>query len=155
MKYEAKEAGYKILEVTSAAFGDNEDIPAKYTCEGINVNPPLDIGGFPGDVKCLAIIVDDPDAPRGTWVHWVMWNIPPAAGIKENDVPGIQGMNDFQKNQYNGPCPPSGRHRYFFKVYALDAMLDLTAGSGKSQLEKAMAGHIIAYGELMGWYSRK
>ena len=155
MKYEAKEAGYKVLEISSAAFGNNEHIPAKYTCEGINVNPPLSFGAFPDAAKCLALIVDDPDAPGGIWVHWVMWNIPLATAIKENDAPGIQGLNDFHKSQYNGPCPPSGRHRYFFKVYALDTTLELPAGSGKSQLEKSMTGHIVAYGELQGYYSRK
>lgn len=154
MKYETKEAGYSLLEITSSAFRNNQPIPAKYTCEGINVNPPLNIGGLNASAKSLAFIVDDPDAPRGTWVHWVMWNIPVAQGIKENDAPGIQGLNDFQKNQYNGPCPPSGRHRYFFKVYALDTTLDLPASTVKSQLEKAMAGHIIAYGELQGFYER-
>lgn len=152
MKYETKEADYSLLEITSSAFRKNESIPAKYTCESINVNPPLNIGGLNASAKSLALIVDDPDAPRGTWVHWVMWNIPVESMIKENDAPGIQGLNDFQKNQYNGPCPPSGRHRYFFKVYALDTTLDLPASTVKSHLEKAMTGHIIAYGELQGFY---
>ena len=155
MKYEAKEAGYKVLEITSPAFGNNGQIPTRYTCDGTDVNPPLNVSGINDGAKSLALIVDDPDAPRGTWVHWVMWNIPLESGIKENEAPGIQGLNDFQKNQYNGPCPPSGTHRYFFKVYALDTTLDLPASAIKAQLEKSMEGHIVAYGELQGIYNRK
>lgn len=155
MKYEEKEADYKLLEITSPAFSNNELIPAKYTCDGINVNPPLNIQDITEESKSLAIIVDDPDAPRGTWVHWVMWNIPVTHHIKENEAHGIQGINDFQKHQYNGPCPPAGTHRYFFKVYALDTILDLPANTDKSHLEKVMAEHIISFGELVGLYKKR
>lgn len=155
MKYEEKEADYKLLDITSPAFRNNELIPSKYTCDGINVSPPLNIDDITEEAKSLAIIVDDPDAPRGTWVHWVMWNIPVTHHIKENEAHGIQGMNDFQKHQYGGPCPPSGTHRYFFKVYALDTILDLPANTGKAQLEKVMAEHIISFGELVGLYKKR
>jgi len=146
---------YKQLKVTSTAFENEGMIPVKYTCDGINVNPSLDIENIPGEAKCLVLIVDDPDAPIGTWVHWLVWNIPITHHIKENQVHGIQGINDFQLNQYNGPCPPSGTHRYFFKVYALDDILNLPVHTKKPELEKAMSEHIIAFGELIGLYSRK
>lgn len=155
MKYEAKEADYKLLPVSSPAFGNNEMIPPKYTCDGANVNPPLDIEDITDEARSLAIIVDDPDAPRGTWVHWVMWNIPVTHHIKENEAHGTQGVNDFGKRQYGGPCPPSGVHRYFFKVYALDTILDLPAETDKAHLEKVMAEHIISFGELIGLYERQ
>ena len=127
---------YKLLIVTSPVFKENEMIPVKYTCDGINVSPPLNIEHIPEEAKCLALIVDDPDAPIGTWVHWVIWNIPVTHHIKENEVHGTEGINDFQQHHYGGPCPPSGTHRYFFKVYALDALLDLPANTKKLQLEK-------------------
>lgn len=146
---------YKLLIVTSPVFKENEMIPVKYTCDGINVSPPLNIEHIPEEAKCLALIVDDPDAPIGTWVHWVIWNIPVTHHIKENEVHGTEGINDFQQHHYGGPCPPSGTHRYFFKVYALDALLDLPANTKKLQLEKAMSEHIIAFGELIGLYKRK
>ena len=145
---------YKQLKVTSPVFKENEMIPAKYTCDGVNVSIPLDIKHIPEEAKCLALIVDDPDAPNGTWVHWVVWNIPVTHHIKENEVHGTEGINDFQQHNYGGPCPPSGTHRYFFKVYALDALLDLPANTKKLQLEKAMSEHIIAFGELIGLYNR-
>ena len=147
-------SGQKLLTVTSTGFEADGAIPSKYTCDGMDVNPPLLIGQVPQEIRSLAIIVDDPDAPAGTWVHWVMWNIPPASEIKENAAPGMQGMNDFSKHRYNGPCPPSGVHRYFFKVYALDDVLNIPASSDKGDLERAMASHILAYGELVGRYSR-
>ena len=155
MKYEAKEADYKLLLVSSPAFGNNQMIPKKFTCDGINVNPPLDIEDITEEARSLAIIVDDPDAPRGTWVHWVMWNIPVTHHIKENEAHGLQGLNDFQKRQYGGPCPPSGTHRYFFKVYALDTILDLPSETDKAHLERVMAEHIISFGELVGLYKRE
>ncbi len=155
MKHEAKEVNYKLLKITSAAFRDNEYIPVKYTCDGVNVSPPLDIEHIPEEAKSLALIVDDPDAPGGTWVHWVMWNIPVTHHIKENEAHGMQGMNDFSKNMYGGPCPPSGTHRYFFKVYALDGTIDLYITSEKSDVEKAISGHILAFGELVGLYKRQ
>jgi Raf kinase inhibitor-like YbhB/YbcL family protein len=145
----------KELKIKSPAFEHNGLIPRKYTCDGEDVNPPLVIEDIPGGAQSLALIVDDPDASMGTWNHWVVWNIPPMKEIKENTVPGIEGMNDFRKHSYGGPCPPGGTHRYFFKVYALDTKLNLGANSRKKDLEKAMQGHILAMGELMGRYSRK
>lgn len=146
-------SGQKLLTVTCHHFEADGTIPSKYTCDGKDLNPPLQIGQVPKETRSLAIIVDDPDAPAGTWVHWVMWNIPPASEIRENDAPGLQGMNDFSKHRYNGPCPPKGVHRYFFKVYALDDMLNIPASSDKGDLERAMATHVLAYGELIGRYS--
>jgi Raf kinase inhibitor-like YbhB/YbcL family protein len=146
----------KELRVKSSAFEHNGLIPRKYTCDGEDVNPPLTIEGIPEGTQSLALVVDDPDAPMGTWDHWVVWNIPPASKeIKENSVPGVEGMNDFRRHSYGGPCPPGGTHRYFFKVYALDAKLNLNANSRKKDLEKAMQGHVLAKGELVGRYSRK
>mgnify|MGYP005842557625 CR=1 FL=1 len=143
------------LSVKSPAFENNQLIPAKYTCDGDDVNPPLAIEGIPEGTKTLALIVDDPDCPTGTWDHWVVWNIPATTNkIAENTVPGTEGMNDFRRRSYGGPCPPSGTHRYFFKVYALDTKLDLSPTSRKSDLEKAMQGHVLAKGELVGLYRR-
>jgi Raf kinase inhibitor-like YbhB/YbcL family protein len=145
----------KKLSVESAAFENNKLIPAKYTCDGDDVNPPLTIEGVPEGTKTLALIVDDPDAPMGTWDHWIVWNIPATTSkIAENTVPGTEGMNDFRKRSYGGPCPPSGTHRYFFKVYALDVKLDLSPTSRKRDVEKAMQGHVLAKGELVGLYRR-
>ena len=155
MKIVEKAVDYKLLEISSPAFNDGEMIPSKYSCEGVNVNPPLQIKDIPEDAKCLALIVDDPDALRGTWVHWLVWNIPVTHLIKERHVPGKEGLNDFQQHRYSGPCPPSGVHRYFFKVYALDALLDLPADARKHTLEKVMSDHIIGFGELIGLYKRK
>ena len=134
---------------------DGEHIPSKYTCDGYNVNPPLNIRGILEGTKSLVLIVDDPDAPIGTWVHWVVWNIPPKGEIGEDSVPGTEGLNDFRKHSYGGPCPPSGTHRYFFKVYALDTKLDLKRNSRKRDVERAMKGHILAQGQLVGLYSRR
>jgi len=145
---------YRQLKISSTAFQHEELIPLKYTCDGSNVNPRLNIEHIPEEAKCLALIMDDPDAQMGTWVHWVVWNIPVTHHIKENEVHGIEGFNDFQQHHYGGPCPPSGTHRYFFKVYALDALLNLPANTRKVQLEKAMSDHIIAFGELIGFYKR-
>lgn len=141
---------YKPLKVTSTAFGAGEMIPTTYTCKGKNINPPLDIGNIPEKAISLVLIVDDPDAPGKTWVHWMVWNIPITHHIKEDNVPGEQGQNDFMKVSYGGPCPPSGTHRYFFKVYALDSLLKLTLRTVKKELELAMSDHILAYGELVG-----
>lgn len=154
MKHIAKEVDYKVLDVSSTAFGHEEMIPSKYSCEGLNINPPLDIKNIPNETKCLALIVDDPDAPSGTWVHWVVWNIPVTHHLKENDVHGAEGINDFRQKNYGGPCPPGGTHRYFFKVYALDALLDLPTFAKKADLERAMSNHIIGFGELTGLYKR-
>jgi Raf kinase inhibitor-like YbhB/YbcL family protein len=145
----------KKLSIKSPAFENNQLIPAKYTCDGDDVNPPLTIEGVPEGTKTLALIVDDPDAPMGTWDHWIVWNIPATTSkIAENTVPGTEGLNDFRKRSYGGPCPPSGTHRYFFKVYALDVKLDLSPTSRKSAVERAMQGHVLAEGELVGLYRR-
>jgi Raf kinase inhibitor-like YbhB/YbcL family protein len=143
------------LEVTSPAFKHNGSIPSKYTCDGENVNPPLNIKGLPEATKSLVLIVDDPDAPMGTWNHWVVWNIPPRDKIDENTIPGTEGINDFRRCSYGGPSPPSGTHRYFFKVYALDTVLDLSSNSKKRDVERTMAGHILAKGEIIGLYRRR
>lgn len=143
------------LKITSKVFENNSFIPRKYTCDGEDINPPLEIEGIPKDAKSLALIVDDPDAPMGTWIHWVVWNIPVKEKIDGNSVPGTEGMNGFRKHSYGGPCPPSGTHRYFFKIYALDTKLDLDSNSRKVDLEKAMEGHVLAKGELAGLYSRE
>lgn len=148
----------ETLKLSSAAFQHNGLIPSKYTCEGADINPPLMIQNVPPTAKSLALIVDDPDAPAGTWVHWVLWNISSSTkDLKENAIPqsAEQGMNDFRKRSYGGPCPPSGTHRYFFKLYALDTMLTLGPKTTKTSLEKAMKGHIVAQGELIGLYKRK
>lgn len=145
----------KELIVKSPAFEANKPIPRKYSCDGQDINPPMKIEGLPNEAKTLVLIVDDPDAPSGTFDHWVVWNIPASmANIGENAVPGMEGMNSARQQGYMGPCPPSGTHRYFFKVYALDTALTLSIGSKKKDVEKAMEGHIIAKGELMGLYSR-
>ena len=144
----------KKLSVESPAFENNKLIPAKYTCDGDDVNPPLVIEGIPEEAKTLALIVDDPDAPMGTWDHWIMWNIPPTGKIEENMVPGTEGLNTYGRHAYGGPCPPYGTHRYFFKVYALDTKLTLNPDSKKKDVEKAMESHILAKGELVGLYRR-
>lgn len=143
------------MVITSPVFKNNEMIPRKYTCDGADVNPTLNIRGMPRKAESLVLIVDDPDAPMGTWDHWIVWNIPPEERIEENSVPGIEGLNDFRKRSYGGPCPPSGTHRYFFRVYALDAMLDLKPNSRKRDVERAMRGHILAQGEIIGLYRRR
>jgi Raf kinase inhibitor-like YbhB/YbcL family protein len=144
----------KELSVSSPAFENNKLIPSKYTCDGDNVNPPLTIEGVPDGTKSLVLIVDDPDATIGTFDHWVVWNIPPTNKIEENTVLGTEGVNDYRKHSYDGPCPPWGTHRYFFKVYALDTKLDLSPNSRKKDVEKAMQGHVLAKGELIGLYRR-
>lgn len=143
------------LKITSPVFAHNSLIPAKYTCDGENVNPPLNINGFPEGTRSLVLIVDDPDAPMGTWVHWVVWSLPPKATIEENMISETEGLNDFRRQQYGGPCPPSGTHRYFFKVYALDTVLELSPNSRKKDVEKAMSGHTLAKGEIVGLYRRR
>lgn len=145
----------KELTIRSPAFENNKLIPAKYTCDGDDVNPPLTVDGAPDGTRSMVLIVDDPDAPMGTWDHWIVWNIPATTSkIEENTVPGTEGMNDFRRRSYGGPCPPSGTHRYFFKVYALDVKLDLSPTSRKRDVEKAMQGHVLAKGELVGLYRR-
>lgn len=144
----------KELIIKSDVFESNKLIPFKYTCDSEDVNPPLKIEGIPEGTKSLVLIVDDPDAPMGTWDHWIVWNIPPTDKIEENTVPGVEGINDFRKHSYGGPCPPSGTHRYFFKVYALDTKLALNPNSRKKDVEKAMKDHVLAKGELVGLYRR-
>lgn len=151
-------AGTGKLRISSPAFRSHDNIPVQYTCDGSDINPPLLIEGIPGQSKSLALIVDDPDAPMGTWVHWVVWNMDPKTSeIKENNVPekSSQGINDFRKHEYGGPCPPSGTHRYFFKLYALDTVLNISPDSKKADLEKAMKGHILSQTDLIGLYKRK
>ena len=145
------------LRITSTAFTNMKDIPSLYTCQGGDINPALKIESIPPGTKSLALIMDDPDAPMGTWVHWVMWNIPRIDAIKEDSVPtgAVQGLNSWPKNSYGGPCPPSGPHRYFFKLYALNTTLDLPGNAGKQDLEKAMQGHILDKAELIGLYRKR
>jgi len=144
------------LKLASPAFENKGMIPAKYTCDGDDINPELLVDGIPKEAKSLVLIMDDPDAPVGTWDHWILFNVPLVSKIGENSVPGgaIQGTNSFRKLDYGGPCPPSGTHRYMFKLYALDKMLDLDEGADKSEVEAAMEGHIIAQTKLTGLYKR-
>jgi len=143
------------MQLTSPEFKHNGFIPAKFTCEGEDVNPALMINGVPEGTKSLALIMDDPDAPIGTWVHWVVFDMPVIPKIDENSVPGKLGITNSGKNNYHGPCPPSGTHRYFFKIYCLDTKLNLAQGISKGQLEKAMQGHVLDKAELVGLYKRK
>lgn len=142
------------MQLSSPAFTHMGMIPKQYTCDGDDINPPLRISGIPAETQSLVLIMDDPDAPKGTWDHWIMWNIPPTSLIPENSAPGEQGMNSWPKKGYGGPCPPSGTHRYFFKLYALDAELDLSATARKAEVEQVMQGHILAEAELIGRYGR-
>jgi hypothetical protein len=150
-------AGGAKMNITSSAFQNGGNIPSKFSCDGPNTSPPLQISDIPGGAKSLVLIVDDPDAPSGLFTHWMIWNISPqTTTIAEGNAPkGVHGTNDFGKSGYGGPCPPSGTHRYYFKVFALDRELDLPAGAKRAQLDAAMKGHVIAQGELMGRYSRK
>jgi len=146
------------MKITSTAFEHNQNIPAKYTCDGENVNPPLTILDVPENTQSLVLISDDPDAPSGDWVHWLIWNInPQTKEIAENSIPqnSVQGTTSFGKSSYGGPCPPSGTHRYFFKIFALDIKIKLDSEAQKSQLEAAIKNHILASAELIGLYSRQ
>jgi hypothetical protein len=158
-RYEAKET---IMRLTSSAFSDGSDIPTKYTCEGADMSPPLSWDDVPPTTRSLALIVDDPDAPdpaapRQTWVHWVVVDLPPdSGGLKENVrrlAHGRIGVNDWDRTSWGGPCPPIGRHRYMFKLFALDRVLEL-AHPSKADLERAMAGHILAEATLIGTYQK-
>lgn len=147
--------GGATLTVKSPAFMENGFIPSKYTCIGENINPEISVTGIPAEAKSLALIMDDPDAPNGDFVHWVMWNIPVQEKIAENSAPGIQGLNGRKENKYTGPCPPGGTHHYHFKVYALDAiLLNLPATTDKQGLLNAMEGHILASGDLVGLFKK-
>jgi Raf kinase inhibitor-like YbhB/YbcL family protein len=150
-------ADIKKITVRSSAFKNDDTIPEKYTCVGKNINPPLEISGVPKEAKSLVLIVEDPDAPVGVWDHWVKFNMAPdALDIAEGTEPaGISGKGTAGNLDYKGPCPPSGTHHYFFKIYALDNMLKLTEGAEKTQVEKAMQKHIVGYGELIGLFSKK
>jgi Raf kinase inhibitor-like YbhB/YbcL family protein len=155
------------MQLTSSAFARNTDIPSLYTCEGRDQSPPLAWSGVPAETQSLALIVDDPDAPdpaapKRTWVHWVLYNIPPdtagfAAGVLPSNLPAgtRQGLNDWQREGYGGPCPPIGRHRYVHKLYALDTVLPALHPATKAALEQAMQGHILAQGVLVGYYGKK
>jgi len=154
--------GNMDISITSMAFEEGGMIPRKYTCDGADVSPPLAWTGVSEGAKTIALISDDPDAPVGTWVHWVLFNLPAAEkGLPEAVPPdkelkngAKQGRNDFRRIGYGGPCPPGGTHRYFFKLYALDIVLNLPVGATKAELLKAMEGHILAQGQLMGKYRR-
>lgn len=151
----AQERKEGVMNLSSPEFKNNDFIPRKFTCQGDDVNPALFIENAPKDTKSLSLIVDDPDAPVGTWVHWVVYNIPLASCIEEDSIPGDQAMNDFRRKDYGGPCPPSGIHRYFFKIYALDTKLELKENAGRRELEEAMQGHILDVAELIGLYKRQ
>jgi len=160
----ADKAGKDQMQLTSTVFTEGAAIPAKHTCDAKNVSPPLKWSGVPTGAKSLALIVDDPDAPSGTWVHWVLYDLPATTSELAEDVPksqylaggAKQGLNDFRHLGYGGPCPPHGKpHRYFFKLYALDVLLDLKPGLTKTDLEHAMEKHILAQAQLMGIYQRK
>jgi Raf kinase inhibitor-like YbhB/YbcL family protein len=149
--------------ISSSAFSNGSPIAARYTCDGADLSPALTWSAAPDRTQSLALIADDPDAPMGTWTHWLLWNIPARATLLSEDVPKVelldngarQGINDFQRIGYGGPCPPPGKpHRYFFKLYALDARLDLKPGATKSELERAIAPHILAQAQTMGTYGR-
>jgi len=150
-------AGGAKMKITSSAFQQGGNIPSKFTCDGANTSPPLQISDMPSEAKSLVLIVDDPDAPSGLFTHWAVWNISPqTSAIAEGSTPkGAQGTNDFGKSGYGGPCPPSGTHRYYFKIFALDREVVLPSGAKRSELNTAMKGHVIGQGELMGRYSRK
>ncbi|MBN1219775.1 MAG: YbhB/YbcL family Raf kinase inhibitor-like protein [Anaerolineae bacterium] len=147
------------FEITSPAFVQGETIPVKYTCDGEDISPPLQWSDLPAGTQSLALISDDPDAPMGTWVHWIVYNLPADTRKLPEQVSlpanSVDGKNSWGRTGYGGPCPPSGTHRYFFKLYALDTMLDLAAGANKTKLLQAMEGHILAQAELMGTYARQ
>lgn len=151
------------LKLLSTVFQDGGMIPSKYTCDGANISPPLQWSGLPPNTKSIALIVDDPDAPGKTWVHWVLYDLSPTRTELDEDIKpktgvsggGKQGSNDFRQSGYGGPCPPSGTHRYFFKIYALDVETSLRDGATKDELERAMQGHILSHGELLGRYQRQ
>ncbi len=152
------------FQLTSKAFSYNAEIPRQYTCDGKDASPPLEWSDVPSKTRSFSLIGDDPDAPVGTWVHWVLYDLPASARSVPEGVAGEaalpdgsrQGVNDFKRLGYGGPCPPPGpAHRYFFKLYALDATLDLKSGATKKDLEAAMKGHILAEAQLMGRYQRK
>ena len=146
------------MQITSPVFKNTDSIPEKFTCDGENISPPFFISDIHPSTKSLVLIVDDPDAPGGTWTHWVVWNIRPStAFISEGSIPdgAIEGLTDFGRKGYGGPCPHQGTHRYFFKVYVLDTVLNIPLTSVVEDVEEAMKGHLVADAKLMGTYSRK
>lgn len=146
------------MKITSSGFASQQKIPSKYTCSGQNNNPPLTFSEIPVGTRSLVLIMDDPDAPMGTWVHWVIYNMEPTIkGIKEKSKPssGNEGVTSFGKQEYGGPCPPSGTHRYFFKLYALDTKLDFSLTPDKNTVEGKMQGHLIEQTELVGLYTKQ
>jgi Raf kinase inhibitor-like YbhB/YbcL family protein len=152
------------IQLTSSAFNEGAVIPVQHTCDGKDSSPPLRWSGAPGGARTFALVADDPDAPAGTWVHWVIYNIPASVAELPEGTPttetiangAAQGKNDFRRTGYGGPCPPRGKaHRYYFRLYALDAELSLKPGATKQDLLRAMEGHILAQGQLMGTYQRK
>jgi len=142
------------IRISSPAFKDGAIMPSRFSCEGENINPPLLVKNLPPETKSLALIMEDPDAPKGTFDHWVIWNIKPTQLIEENTAPGIQGLNSRGTNQYIGPCPPYGTHRYRFILFALDSRIELDKNSGKAALKVAMEGHLIGQGEITGLYKK-
>jgi len=150
-------AGQSQMKISSSAFSEGAAIPPKFTCDGEDTSPPLKIEGVPQAAKSLVLVVDDPDAPTGLFTHWMVWNIDPkTSSVAAGSAPGgTQGKNDFGKTGYGGPCPPSGTHRYNFKIFALDQQLSLSAGAGRKQLDAAMKGHVIGQAQLTGRYARK
>jgi hypothetical protein len=144
------------MKLTSPAFEDKAMIPSEYTCDGDDISPELSIADVPANAKSLVLICDDPDAPAGTWDHWIVFNIPPATKSipKGKEPEGTAGKNSWGKTGYGGPCPPSGTHRYFFKLYALDTLLDLPEGASKADIESAMKDHVLEEAQLMGKYAR-
>jgi Raf kinase inhibitor-like YbhB/YbcL family protein len=164
LKYYGKKSTSMTMQVTSSAFQAGQAIPAKYTCEGADISPPLEWSGVPASAKSLALICDDPDAPVGTWLHWVLYDLPVTATDLAEKVPpseslsfgAKQGINDFKRVGFCGPCPPPGKpHRYYFKLYALDVDLGLKPRATKQELLRAMDGHILAEAQLMGTYQRR
>jgi Raf kinase inhibitor-like YbhB/YbcL family protein len=143
------------LEITSGAFEEGATIPSRYTCEGENVSPPLSFVGAPEGTRSLALVVDDPDAPVGTFTHWLAWGIDPrAGGLGEGQPAPREGRNGFGTTGYVGPCPPTGSHRYFFRLHALDAELDVEPEADRDELDRALEGHVLETAELVGTYAR-
>ena len=145
------------MQIQSKAFENGERIPPSYTCDGENVNPPLSFSDIPKGVRSLVLVVEDPDAPAGLWVHWLVWNIPPhIEGVREGGIPtgAREGATSFGATRYGGPCPSEGEHRYFFKLYALDLELELSEKAGVVEIEEAMVGHVLDKAEIVGLYSR-
>ena len=159
-KYESRawnrfEKGVHSVQLISPAFAPDQMIAKRFSCQGADINPCLEIKNIPEGTQSLALIMDDPDSPTGSWVHWLAYNIPPTDRIEENSNPGKAGINDFGYEQYSGPCPGYEPHRYLFKLYALDTVLDLGNGADKEMLVKAMQGHTVDKAELVGIYERE